>query len=155
VFITARAEDILVPVHACRIYLGANQAGIVSGTHTKINFDTVDFDTDGMADVATNHRITPKVAGTYLVSAALDNTASNLSGLAICSIAKNGTRISLAIQQVSSTNLEVGLGKTDFVNMNGTTDFLEVQAFLTTSAGTATVQAGITLSHLSVARIGP
>jgi hypothetical protein len=145
-----------LPVNLCRIYSTANQTGIVSATFTKINYDTVDFDADGIADVATNHRIQPKVPGTYAVVAHCDVQASNLAGLAIIGIAKNGTRVSTTFFQVSTnTASDNGLQKLDYVQMNGTSDFLEAQVYATTTAGTATLIGGQPWTHLSILRVSP
>jgi hypothetical protein len=144
-----------LPTNACRIYLGTNQTGIASGTHTKINLDTVDFDPDSIADVITNHRIQPKVPGTYSVSMAADLQGSSISGLCIGEIRKNGAQSSIVLVEQSSTTAEVGVCKEDKLQMNGTSDFLELDVFLTLTAGTGQVNAGQALSHLSCVRVGP
>jgi hypothetical protein len=144
-----------LPTNACRIYLNASQTGIANSTHTKINFDTVDFDPDSIADVATNHRIQPKVPGTYSVSVAADCQGTNISGLVVCSIVKSGIRSSQVLSESISTTAEVGVSKEDKLQMNGTSDYFEMQVFLTLTAGTGQVNAGQTISHLSCARVGP
>lgn len=145
--------------NACRIYLNANQTGIANSTHTKVTFDTVDFDPDGIADVITNHRITPNVAGTYLTIAAADlqATTNNIAGLVIGEIRKNGAvpTSSYVLIQQSSTGAEVGVSKSDIFQMNGTTDYLEMWIFVTLSAGTAQATGGKNLTSLSCVRVGP
>lgn len=51
---------------------------ITNNTTTKVNFDTVNFDTDGMADL-TNERLTIRTPGKYLVTARV-RTDNNGSG---------------------------------------------------------------------------
>ena len=51
--------------------LGTDQTGIADNTSTKIQFDTTDLDSNGGADVTTNHRYTVQSgdAGKYLLLA--------------------------------------------------------------------------------------
>lgn len=141
---------------SCRIYLNANQTGVASATSTKINFDTVDFDPSGIADVATNHRITPTVAGTYLVGVGFVALPSGgtISGYLIASIVKSGTVVSQGVVQLPS-NSESGMIKTELVQMNGTTDYIEGRGYVVVTAGTATFEAAKAITHLSCARVGP
>jgi hypothetical protein len=145
--------------NTCRMYLNNTQTGLANNVWTKVNIDTVSFDPDGIADT-TNHRITPNTPGTYEVraksylSASGGSGASGESGIAI---AKNGTRISDTF-----LNLPAGVGDLgafpdgDLVQMNGTTDFIEIQAIAGIGGGgTGTVNAGAALTYLSVERVGP
>lgn len=144
-----------LPTNACRIYLASTQTGVASATHTKINFDTVDFDADSVSVIGSS-RIQPKVPGTYFISAHVDGIGSNTSGLAIFSFALNGTRVTQSFTEVVNTALgDNGLGKSDFIQLNGTTDFIEAQCWLTLTAGTGQFVGGKNFTHLTVSRTGP
>lgn len=143
--------------NACRIYLNSSQTGIASGAWVKVNLDTVDFDPDSIADVATNHRITPNTAGTYQVAAAVDGGASTNLTAVFIGIAKNGSRVSVVqAQNVPAGAAEIGSGMSDLVQMNGTTDYLELNWFpIANAGGTGTANAGKTATRLSCVRVGP
>ena len=143
--------------NACRIYLNVNQTGVASLTWTKINFDTVDFDPDGIADVSTNHRITPNVAGTYQVSASVDGTPATgfINAFFGVSVAKNGTRVQNNLLVVATNLGEQACSVPALVQMNGTTDYLEAQVFMQLTAGTGTVTGLKTSTSLSCVRVGP
>lgn len=54
-----------------RLYLNTEQSNIPTGTQTLVNLDTIDSDfTDGIEDTV-NHKITPGVAGFYLIVASV------------------------------------------------------------------------------------
>jgi hypothetical protein len=143
--------------NACRIYLSASQTGMTSGTWAKINLDTKEFDPDTIADVATNHRITPNVAGIFLVSVAvLLDAATSFTGEQGVAIAKNGTRVRFALLNVPVGIAEAGVFTlTDIVQMNGTTDFIELQAFGSTVSSTWQATASQLTTWLSCVRVGP
>jgi hypothetical protein len=86
---------------------------------------------------------------------AADLQGSSISGLCIGEIRKNGAQSSIVLVEQSSTTAEVGVCKEDKLQMNGTSDFLELDVFLTLTAGTGQVNAGQALSHLSCVRVGP
>lgn len=94
-----------------------------SGIATKVQFNNEDFDIGGYFDNSTNYRFTPLIAGRYFV-----NTTLQLSGAEtpfVTDLFKNGTRIQrLASDDVSGTN-RIGTGCA-LVEMNGTTDYLEI-----------------------------
>lgn len=113
--------------------LSANQS-IPSGTWTKIEFDVVDWDSESNYDNITNFRFTPRRPGKYQVTAQLKYGALPDGTIIISELAKNGTREARMMLKI------FGLTSTGFtavnalVDMNGTTDFLEVNGYQTSGA---------------------
>jgi hypothetical protein len=148
-----------LPVNSCRIYLNVDQTGVANSTHTKCNYDTVDFDPDSIADIATNHRIQPKVPGTYRITARVWMTGTG-AGEAVVSIAKNGTRTDSGFAQAGSNN-ETNCPAGCLMAMNGTSDYMEATGLLIITAGTVTFAAGPAagagpgLTALECHRVGP
>jgi hypothetical protein len=139
-----------LPINACRIYLNNNQS-VTNAVLTKGAYDTVDFDTDSIADVATNHRIQPKVPGTYIVSGNLYATSAGINELAI-HIKKNGVLVMTG--DAAAANSEIDAGVSTMLQMNGTSDYLEVFG-ITINAMTPIFNAGINYTTLSCVRVGP
>jgi hypothetical protein len=114
-----------------RAYLSTNQS-INSGTATKVLFDAVTFDTNSNFDGVTNHRFTPTVAGKYLVSSsALLDTIATVETLGLI-IYKTGSAYSQNLAGftpgfAASFPCQIN----DTVDMNGSTDYLEIYAYQT------------------------
>lgn len=127
------------------VYRTGNQT-ILNATWTKVGFNTEDTDTAGCFDSTTNFRFTPNVAGWYQVNASID-VGNNITA-ALLAVYLNGLQKRLG----SGTN---GLGPTSefypsvatLVYCNGTTDYLEVWAYI--SSGTPTIYAGAAFSHFT------
>jgi hypothetical protein len=143
-----------LPTNACNIYLGTAITGNTINVEAKVNLDTVLFDADGIADVATNHRIQPKVPGTYRVSGIAYMTNSSITEGGT-EIRKNGSRYATSFSGAAGSECAVGVASN--VQMNGTSDYLELYAYPIASSGTVTF--GVTgradLCFLSCERIGP
>ncbi len=97
---------------------------ITASTWTVLAIDTVDVDTQGGFDTST-HQYTPNVSGLYLFVAGVN---PNPSGAALCggAITKNGivnvgTTLSENVGNTLNSPVLVAL-----VQMNGTTDYIEV-----------------------------
>ena len=116
------------------------------GTDTKLQADSEVFDTDNCYDNTTNYRFTPTTAGKYYVYCNIvgrvgadDNWKTTQMDLY-----KNGSRI----WRVVGTGLydQVGnLGQayiSTVVDMNGSSDYLEVYGFILGTAGTPEFSAG-------------
>ena len=145
-----------LPLTHCRVYLVSDQTGVAGTTFTKVNLDTADVDPSGLFD-STNHRIIPKVPGTYQVLAGILFTGptSNISGAVIVAIALNGTR-------VGNSGIPCPAGTSDarpitagLMAFNGTTDYVETQGFAFLSGGTLTFSGNIATTWLYVVRVGP
>jgi len=124
----------------------ANRASDLSLTDNatqKMTYNTEIFDTDGCYDNATNYRFTPTVAGKYYVYASLtiQGSAAAVLNLAFLEIHKNGTKYRGTMNNMN-TNFITGL--TPYVgtviDMNGSTDYLEVYVRPTVSSGTVKSQ---------------
>jgi len=118
-------------------------ATLVNATRTKLQANTEDFDTDSCYDNVTNYRFTPNVSGKYFVYGSSQG-ASNLSEVGIfeISIFKNGV-FSFYVLNDHRNNFGNG-GKiivSQIINMNGTTDYLELFVRINTS-GTPTISGG-------------
>lgn len=98
---------------------------ITSSTFTKVNINTVIFDTASCFDT-TNNRFTPTVAGYYQVNGGARASATNLVS-AIAAIYKNGSIYmqggTLNIAAISAAQM---IGINTMVFLNGTTDYLEL-----------------------------
>ena len=156
-----QAIQYLNTLQNCRIYLNSSQTGNAVNAFTKINFDTVDFDPFGIADVATNHRITPTVAGTYFVTVTCDNQTSvayATTSAGASNVSKNGTRVqgqTLAVFN-SGSNGECFCQTSCLVQCNGTTDFIEGLGGALAASGTVDFLAsGKTGTTMSLFRVGP
>ena len=138
-----------VGLSKCRIHLGSAQN--IGNSPTKILLDTSGYDTDSIADIVTNHRITPQKVGYYLVNASAQFwTAAPVTCLLW--LYKNGAAISG--YQITSfvTNTEYeSLQVSDLVYCNGSTDYLEIWAQDT--AGSSALTANSQNTYMSL--VGP
>jgi hypothetical protein len=125
---------------AFEAYLSANQ-DVADAVQTKVQFDTELFDTDNCYDNSTNYRFTPTVAGKYYIYVGVQGR-SDVNSLRDCDLLlrKNG---SITKEQFHS--MEGGEGKSlpthlqMIVDMNGSTDYLEVFNRVNTS-GSPTIR---------------
>ena len=123
---------------AFEAYLSADQ-NLPNTTITKVQWDSETFDTDNCYDNTTNYRFTPNVAGKYFVYTQTEIAESNSSALekARVYIYKNGSSISdsgfdfRANPIITATTC---ISKT--VICNGTTDYIEIFAFMDSNTHT-------------------
>jgi len=108
--------------------LNADQS-FSSVTNTKIEFDTEVFDTDNCYDNSTNYRFTPTKSGKYFVYTVAKftysvNTNNNLN----LKLRKNGSDYARAnyVEYNNDSNPVISLNISTIVDMNGSTDYLEV-----------------------------
>jgi hypothetical protein len=99
---------------------------VTSGANTKINFDTLEYDSGGYYDT-TNKRYLPKVAGKYWVTCSVSFTTIATADFFSAQIFKNGAAYSLAFQFTTPGNAgqTYNISKSALVPLNGTTDFVE------------------------------
>jgi hypothetical protein len=115
---------------AFSVYANANQS--VSGlTNTKVIFQVEDFDTASAFDNTTNYRFTPQVAGYYQINANIN--FQNISTYVYIMLAKNGTIIKTLAYAASSSSFFTTLAGSCLVQMNGTTDYVEIYAYAGTT----------------------
>lgn len=101
----------------------ANSAtSLASAGFTKVTLDLENFDTNGNFLSST---FTPTVAGYYQINATVSTSTSATSLLAI--LRKNEEDHSYGSGQVSSTAIRSSVS--DIIEMNGTTDFIELFAY--------------------------
>ena len=107
-------------------YLSSNQS-ISTGTWTKIQYDTKEFDSDSDYDNTTNYRYTPSVAGYYQVNAG--GYIINGTGFIGTAIYKNGSFAKRGSSAAPSSATSVQSINSAIIYMNGTTDYLEVYVY--------------------------
>ena len=110
---------------------------LAQNTYTTILFDSEDFDTASAYDTATG-KFTPQTAGKYFVEAqvAFDSSGGNEQ----INIMKNSSVIKWSQDGGTGSTLPNKTQKVcAFVDLNGSTDFVLIQA-LTSKAGGATIQ---------------
>lgn len=108
--------------------MGSNQTPS-NATWTKVNFDTEIFDTDSMYDTST-YRFTPTVAGKYLINGGVDMDLGNTAFIrGYVAIYKNGSHYFGAIHDANNNyQNEITLHAQAIVDMNGSTDYVEMYA---------------------------
>ena len=124
-------------------YASTNQ-NVSNNTFTAIAIDTEIFDTNSCFNTGT-YAFTPTVAGYYQFNGilAFGSTGGNVNGAALVSLYKNGSQFAIGSYQ---TNLSNTMGFAcvnvcEVVYMNGTTDYVSIYGFVTTSSGTPQFQA--------------
>ena len=118
--------------------------GFTSGVYSKIGFATEVFDSDNCYDNSTNYRFTPTTAGKYYVfgRVAFDNDSA--SNRQIAAIYKNGSEVARGENKFTGdyfANNDTGMQVDYIVDMNGSTDYLEIYGY-TSQNGATKNQAG-------------
>ena len=117
--------------------LSANQDPSAS-TWTTVTFNTEVFDTDGCYDNTTNYRFTPTTAGKYLAYWAVTADISvvpSLDGIHT-RLRKNGTAECVNYMDNNDDNwVNMTNGASLVVDMNGSSDYLDVQGYIAVSSG--------------------
>ena len=101
---------------------------ISTGVTTKLQFQAEEFDTANCFDNSTNYRFTPNVAGYYQVSGGLQLATS--ACVLTMYFHKNGSAYKQFLS-TNSANVSGGYGSA-LVYLNGTTDYVELYANLST-----------------------
>ena len=104
----------------------ASTQSISSGVFTKVNFGTEEYDTNNNF---ASSRFTPTVAGYYQISAGMD-ISGNMAGLtrSLISVYKNGGTYKV-LQDNASSGVQ-GMNGSCVVYLNGTTDYVEIYAYV-------------------------
>ena len=132
------SQTLAVMTPAFYAYLSATQT-VSANTATKAEIDTELFDSNNNYDNTTNYRYTPTVAGKYFVFAQLDLASNSTSTYkeGWVQIRKNGSQIAQSVMDMRN-----GFGFESFVNvniivdMNGSSDYLEVYGLMDDTGGT-------------------
>ena len=120
-------------------YLGTTQS-ISSGTNTKLQANTEEFDTNSNYDNATNYRFTPTVAGYYQISGQI-NINSTAYSLTQAIIYKNGNifKRGNVVSYTSSIGNALGCSAVSaLIYFNGSTDYVELYGSCTGTSPTFT-----------------
>jgi hypothetical protein len=125
---------------AFQAYTTAYQS-VTENTATKLSFATEDFDTNSNYDNSTNYRFTPTTSGKYFVYAKAISDPSNYKNERDSNlfIYKNGSNISSIYSNIMTGDNASAEGATNsthnitaVVDMNGSSDYLEVYGQLNT-----------------------
>lgn len=139
-------------LNATTIKVGGNQAtngpafnayangaqSILNNSVTKVQFGTADFNVGSCYDAVTNYRFTPNVAGYYSVSALAAFTTTPALTSILFYIYKNGSPVRLAVGSVVASGNDPGASISGLIQMNGSTDYLEIY-ILQTNSGAASI----------------
>ena len=121
---------------------------VSTGTWTKVQLQTEEFDTASAFDSTTNYRFQPTVAGYYQVNGAVE--WAFVTGMGGVSIYKNGS-----IFKVGSFSLATLVGTAVIVSalvyLNGSTDYIELYCYETN--GTVNTVAGASQTYFQAALV--
>jgi hypothetical protein len=135
-------QNLMYP--AFEAYLSSDQT-VNTAQNTKAEIDTKLFDTDNCYDNITNYRFTPNVAGKYFVYVRLTFQSSIATDLrdGELRLFKNGSEYSTTDWRFAANDIQTaGATLNTTVDMNGTTDYLEVYGYNNCISGTPTYGAG-------------
>ena len=142
---------------AFEAHLSSSQS-LTDATTTKVQFNTEIFDTDNAYDNSTNYRFTPQVAGKYFVYADVDADPVATAGLVSVSlfIYKNGSEFRTHELNFNSNYVRrVSAAISCVIDMNGSSDYLEIFVYVNDTSGNPQLNATPTLNNLFGAyRIG-
>jgi hypothetical protein len=123
---------------------------VTVNTWTKIQFSTENTDTENIFDPMTNYRATPTKAGLYLVHVHVNMTCAD-GGYGAVAIYKNGVHYAANFTLSGAANTN-GLSVTAFVQMNGSTDYIEGYGY-SSDATTPKFTGGSVTPNIRIARI--
>ena len=106
-------------------YKSTGSQSITSSTATKITYDTELFDTNNNF---ASSRFTPTVAGYYQISASISTSGTVAQTRAILTMWKTGNEYA-TLQDLTIASYRYG--GSQLVYLNGTTDYVEIYAFIT------------------------
>lgn len=162
-YITSAGENAVGPaglgfalnVPIATLYQNTTQS-LTTSTNTAISLDGESLDTYGGHSTSTNNsRYTAQVPGYYLVYGVIV-FAANATGWRACTIAKNGSTSAVpgafGIYQATSSSLALSAAPAlGIIQMNGTTDYVEIYGDQNTGGNLSTaVAATIQQSCMSV-----
>jgi len=133
--LNASKEIVSVVVPAFSAYQSTAQTGIGTAVATKLTFTTEEFDTNSNFASST---FTPTVAGYYQVSGSFSINVLDVLPSAIAMIYKNGSIFKTGGVGTGSPSNFVGAAVSALIYMNGTTDTLELYAYVDMNTVAAT-----------------
>ena len=120
---------------------------ITTGTFTKLQFQTKEFDTANCFDSTTNYRFTPTVAGYYQVSGGVATISAG--GVCELSVYKNGSSFKV-LQRIDPT--AVACYGSCLIYFNGTTDYIELYYYISAITQNTNTGAANTYFQASMVR---
>lgn len=117
------------------VYRGTSSQSITQNTYTKVQWNTESFDTDGCFDSSTNYRFTPTLAGKYQINL-VGLLSQSAASRTIWVLYKNGSAYCRIIDGTPGAASTAQSGAI-IVDMNGSTDYLEMYVY--SAAATTTV----------------
>ena len=129
---------------AFRAYQNAS-VSIANATHTVLPLNTEQYDTNGNYDPVT-YRFTPTTPGYFQVNAVANYFPAG-GGNCFISVFLNGTEYA---RGPYSSEIAPGLGVSDIIPVNGTTDYLDLRLFQA-SGISQTYNPGVSLCFMSSA----
>lgn len=143
---------ILQPVNMSA-YLSANSGTLT--TATKIQINTKNWDIGTFYDAVTNFRYTPLYKGTYQVNITMNgNNLTNTPATTTGYIYKNGSSL-ISNAQSSTVNELVAVGISSLVQLNGSSDYIEIFAGANGSGAVIQGGTGPQQTVLAITRISP
>ena len=139
---------------AFEAYLSSDQS-LSDGVTAKVQFNTEVLDTDNNYDNSTNYRFTPTTAGKYYVSSGLKIEAgSDVIKNATIFIYKNGSSYKRSVFFTSTHQPDAYPIYVDaIIDMNGSSDYLEIFIYVDVSSGTPRCDADIKACHFKAYKI--
>ena len=122
-------------------YLSAAQTGIADGVETKVQFNTVLYQSGSDYDNSTNYRWTPTTSGKYIIYAQISYYSGFVSNVYFlqATIQRNGANI--GYKDMDYRNNQTGYGGTlsmmTTASMNGSSDYCEAFGYMTGANVTA------------------
>jgi len=135
----------------------SSDSSISNNTNTKVQFNSVLYDTDNCYDNSTNYRFTPTVAGKYMVYCQLDMYSGGNSDLNthVIKLYKNGSQHTFKYNEFRSNPPKtITTSISCVVDFNGSSDYAEMFALIEeVSAGSAIIQGYQARTHFGAYRI--
>jgi len=120
---------------------------ISSGTFTKVQLQTKEFDTANAFDNTTNFRFTPQVAGYYQVNGCV---VTNFYCQCVVLIYKNGANYKQGSLGYSASGFSPETNVSSLVYLNGSTDYIEFYIIANASGG---LNVGANLNYFNAALV--
>jgi hypothetical protein len=125
----ARSGTVMVNGPAFSAYRSGSNQSISTGTWTKVQLNSEQFDTANCFDSTTNYRFTPTVAGYYQINGSLYfNGTSTVRGIA--GLYKNGSIYQMGNYMASYNNTQGVALVISLVYFNGSTDYIELYGLI-------------------------
>lgn len=111
---------------------------ITSATYTKVQCNSEEYDYLNAYDVATNYRFQPTTAGMYSLSGRVDVFASTNPTRGIVGLYLNGVEAKRGDDTSSAATGNMGLNVFAQIVLNGTTDYVELWAYIVATTAVIT-----------------